>query len=208
MKSPKHYMISAILIFALLLNVSCSSGGRTPKACGSAVVSLMADMAMCDDYAALFNLPAAYDETIAKLRSGDYSKPSRIYLLTVPEEKLLGLSISDISSDPLADYLRSSACISLASAINQYCGVEALSVSSAYAAQMTFSCPSIDHNCAYLYTFENGVPIVVFRLPGEDDSLRAIGYFLFNEALETDSAAHIEESITKMGIIGVKAKEA
>ena len=201
-------LIVVILIFVLLTIASCSNAGRTPEECGGAVAALMADMVMCDDYAELFNLPAAYDETIQKLRSGDYSKPSRIYQLTVPEEKLLGLSISDISSDSLEDYLRSSACISLASAINQHSGVEALSVSSAYAAQKTFLCPSVDHNCAYLYTFENGVPIVVFLLPSEDDSVRAIGYFLFNDALETDSAAHIEESITKMGIIGVKAKEA
>ena len=200
-------LIVVILIFVLLTIASCSNVGRTPEECSSAVVALMADMAMNDDYAELFNLPAAYDETIQKLRSGDYSKPSRTYLLTVPEDKLLDLSISDISSDPLAKYLRSSACISLASAINQHSGVEALSVSSAYAAQKTFLCPSVDHNCAYLYTFENGVPIVVFLLPGEDDSVRAIGYFLFNDAMETDSAAHIEESITKMGIIGVKAKE-
>ena len=98
-------LIVVILIFVLLTIVSCTNAGRTPDECGGAVVALMADMAMNDDYAELFNLPAAYDETIQKLRSGDYSKPSRTYLLTVPEEKLLGLSISGMISENVTNGL-------------------------------------------------------------------------------------------------------
>ena len=207
MNYKKIVVLSAVIVL-LVICTACQSTSHTVMSAGEEIISLMADMAKCEDYGSLFNLPAAYGEIAKQLTGGDYSHPSKTYMLTFSEHQLLGVSIDDGKyAEPLADYLRSSAYIALASTINRHSGLEALSVSSAYAAQMTFVCPSVKQNIAYLYTFDNGAPIVVFFLPGEDGSVRAIGYFLLNEMLKTDSAEQIETSMSEIGISGVTVTE-
>jgi len=193
-----------LLFIFLMTGTSCGSQvqGRTVKACGAAVIALMADMVQCESYASLYSTAPAYDETIAILRSGEYDKPTAVYALSVPENELMVFDESTVS-DTLADYLHSAACLSFASRINQYSGIDELAVSTIYAAQMTFVSTELTDNVIYLYTFENGAPIAVSFLPGEDHTVRAVGYFLLCDALVTDSAQSIESSLKTIGFDGV-----
>lgn len=193
-----------LLVLFLMTGSSCGGQvqGRTVKECGAAVIALMADMVQCESYASLYSTAPVYDETVAILRSGDYEKPTAVYALSVPEDELMDIDESTVS-DTLADYLHSAACLSFASRINQYSGVEPLAVSTMYAAQMTFVTSELTDSIIYLYTFANGAPIAVSFLPGEDHTVRAVGYFLLCDALLTDSAQSIESSLKTLGFDGV-----
>ena len=197
-----------LLLVFLMFGTSCGSNiqGRTLRSCGESLIALMADMVKSEAYADLYDFPNAYADTAAKLREGDYQKPSAVYTLQVPENAaLLGESIPDGLSAPLDTYLHDAAFLAFSSRINQMQGVDALSASSMYTAQISFVGDEGIERALYLYTFENGYPIAVHFLPGEDGAVRAVGYFLLHEGLDTADADAIEVSLETIGFPGITA---
>ena len=63
--------------------------------CGAEVVALMAEMVESDEYLKLYNLSDAYNETINQVREGDYSTPSAIFELTIPDDELFDEEIDE-----------------------------------------------------------------------------------------------------------------
>ena len=171
----------------------------------------MDEMVDSENYGSLYNLPAAYDKTISNLRNGDYSKSSAVYELSIPEDELfesIDTSIDKESfSEDLYKHVCSSAYLSLASRITQKGGVEAISVSTAFSAQKSFVNKEMDANKIYLYVFENGCPILITFVAGEDGSFRAVGYFIINETFVTDDEHSIIESCKALGINHVTVKK-
>lgn len=199
------------IVISVLLIISLSSCGGSSKSLleyGTEVISLMREMVENGEYAKFYNIPAAYDETVKALRNGDYSKASVVYELSVSASKLIGIDIDESElSDELYSYICSSSYISFSSLINQKSGSDALAVSAIFSAQKTFACKDIEENKVYLYVFENGYPIVITFVPGEDGSVRAIGNFVINADFAVDDAEKIESSCESMGIAGVEAIE-
>ena len=206
--------ISIGLLIGLLLMTMLTSCNETTKSlveCGEDVISLMAEMVDSESYGSLYNLPTAYDKTISNLRDGNYSKSSAIYELSIPEDELfesIDTSIDKESfSEDLYKHICSSAYVSFSSRINQKGGVEAMSVSTAFSAQKSFVNKEMDANKVYLYVFENGCPILITFVAGEDGSFRAIGYFIINDTFVTDDEHSIIESCEVLGINGVTVKK-
>ena len=202
--------IAVILMLAALTTmfVSCASTGKSSIDCSAEVVSLMQEMVESEKYSGFYNLPAAYDEILKKLKSGSYSKPSAIYKLSIPEEALMKepFDVED-RYEELDRYVESSLYASFASRINQTTGGDALAVSSAFCAQKSFVCKEIKESTVYLYVYENGHPIAITLIPGESDSIRVIGNFIINDNFHTDDAEKIENSCAEIGINGVVAKK-
>ena len=171
----------------------------------------MAEMLKSEDYRSLYNLPAAYDETISNLRDGNYSKSLSVYELSIPEDELFELIDTNIDkesfSEDLYKHICSSSYVSFASRINQKSGVEATSVSAAFSAQKSFVNKEMDANMVYLYVFENGCPVLITFVAGEEGSFRAIGYFVINDTFVTDDEHSIIESCEVLGINGVTVKK-
>ena len=209
----KRKLLIGLLIGILLMSMltSCNRTSRSLVECGEEVVSLMVEMVEHEDYRALYNLPAAYDETINDLREGNYSKSLAVYDLLIPEEELLeslGTVIDkDAFSKDLYTHVCSSAYASVASRINQKSGLEALSVSTAFSAQKSFVSREMEASKTYLYVFENSCPILISFVAGEDDSFRAIGYFIINDTFVTDDENSIIKSCEALGIKGVTVKK-
>ncbi len=206
--------ISIGLLIGLLLMTMFTSCNETTKSlveCGEDVISLMAEMVDSENYGSLYNLPAAYDKTISNLRDGNYSKSSAVYELSISEDELfesIDTSIDKESfSEDLYKHICSSAHASFASRINQKGGVEAVSVSTAFSAQKSFVNKEMDANKVYLYVFENGCPILITFVAGEDGSFRAIGYFIINDTFVTDDEHSIIESCKFLGINDVTVKK-
>ena len=114
----KNIFVLSAVMFLLVFSMACQSTSRTAVSASDEIVSLMAEMAASREYAALYHLPAAYDETVGAICDGDYSTPSAVYSLDIPENQLPGIDIDDLSvSDGMQAYLRSAAYISFASSI-------------------------------------------------------------------------------------------
>ena len=182
----------------MLLSCGAQTDGRSLKECGQAVISLMDEMIACESYSSFYTTAAEYSDTIAILRTGDYENAAQVYRISVSENDLLPIDTTGLS-DSLSDYLNDAAALSLSTRINQQNGVEALSVSVMYAAQMTFVSDESDESTMYLYTFADGVPILICFLPGNDQTVRAVGYFILNDALKTSSADEIKASLAALG---------
>ena len=206
--------ISIGLLIGLLLMTMFTSCNETAKSlveCGEDVIFLMSEMVDSENYGSLYNLPAAYDKTISNLRDGNYSKSSAVYELSISEDELfesIDTSIDKESfSEDLYKHICSSAYASFASRINQKGGIEAVSVSTAFSAQKSFVNKEMNANKVYLYVFENGCPILITFVAGEDGSFRAIGYFIINDTFVTDDEHSIIESCKVLGINDVTVKK-
>ena len=206
----KRYLIPLILILAVtLLLPSCSNKPASLSDRGQQVVSLMDEMIKSEEYAKAYASFAGTEKLLEELRSHDRSNPTAVYELSVPLENLLPASVdTDKMSDALADYLRGSTYVSFASKLQIKGGYsEALSLVSMYAAQITFTESGLKEETVYLYVFEEGYPITVSFIPGEDGAVRAIGYLILLNDFATDDEKTIEASCTASGVYGVKAKK-
>lgn len=209
----KRKISIGLLIGLLLMTMftSCNENTKSLVECGEDVISLMAEMVDSENYGYLYGLPSSYDKTVSNLRGGNYSKISAVYELSVSEHELfesIDTSIDKESfSEDLYKHVCSSAYVSFASRINQKGGVEAMSVSTVFSAQKSFVNKEMDANKIYLYVFENGCPVLITFVVGEDGSFRAIGYFIINDTFVTDDEHSIIESCEASGINGVTVKK-
>lgn len=203
----KRKLLIGLLIGVMLITMLPSCGGASTSLaeCGEEVISVMADMVENEDFRSLYHIPAEHEETIQKLRDGDYGKCKAVYELSIPEEELLEAHASDIEwenfSEELYEYLCSTVYVSFATRINR--GYDAMIASSIYVAQKTYVSREAEGNKVYVYTFEKGCPITVTFVAGEDGSVRAIGYFIINDDFLTDDESSIEKSCKVLGIEGV-----
>lgn len=202
---PKLLIVLLISVLLMTMLPSCGGASKSLAECGEEVISVMADMVENEDFKSLYHIPSEYDDTIQKLREGDYGKCKAVYELTIPEEELMEAHGSDIEwenfSEELYEYLCSTVYVSFATRINR--GYDATIASSIYAAQKTFVSREADGNKVYVYTFEKGCPITVTFVAGEDGSVRATGYFIINDDFVTDDESSIEKSCKALGIEGV-----
>ena len=198
----RRLLIIFVTAFLLLSLYSCNTSDKPLEKAGEEVIALMREMTVSEEYEKLYGLPLDYGNAVAKLREGDYTEASAVYELDVPVGSMLSV---EMNSDNLEEYVTSAAYVSFASRVNQAAGVEALSVAAAYSAQITFVNTELKENTVYLYVFENGYPITVAFIPGEDGAVRAVGYFMLNDSLLVESSDDIENSLADLGVVGVKA---
>lgn len=213
MKKVLLIFTCAILVMSLMLT-SCKGNklDGSVDACAKDVISLMDKMLRSEEYLGVYNLTSAYADTLNILKNGNYSSPSAVYSISIPDESLadaLSLNASDVSKMPseLSNYINSSAATSCVSRVNQVAGSTSIVVSSALSAQKVFVCEDIKYTIILLYTFENGCPIVVTFIPGESGAVRAVGQFIINADFNTNSERQIEESFAVAGIRNVEAKK-
>ncbi|MBQ8441596.1 MAG: hypothetical protein IJX19_13110 [Clostridia bacterium] len=207
----KRKLFAILLVCSLLMTVfaSCKTKSDALIEAGEDVISLMVEMLESEEYASMYGLSDRHSETLDKLRQGDYSKFSSVYELSIPEEELLeklDIDEKDFSKD-LYQYLCSSSYGSFASRVNMEANVEAISVSSAFAAQKVFVDKKVDENKIYLFVFEKGCPIVVSFITEEDGAFRVSGQFIINDRFVTDDEDSIQESCKAFGFDNVKVTE-
>ena len=156
----KFLVVLLIIVMLMSTFTSCNAKPQSLTECGEKVISLMVEMLESNEYKSLYNLPAAYDDQVKRLRDGDYSKSIAVYELLFSEEELLN-NVLDADFDKSAfskelyDYICSSTYTSFVSRINQANGVEALTISSVFTAQLAFANSDFDTNKIYLYVFES-----------------------------------------------------
>lgn len=169
---------------------------------GKTVINLMSEMINSEEYQQMLTPSvSSYDDVISKLRNIDYDTPSAIYEINIQTDYIfdtLGLDEQALSTT-LWEYINDSAHVSLATQINAQVGPEAVAISSIFSAQLCFVNNEVVENTLYLYTYDHAYPIAVSFVIGEDGAVRAIGYFIINDSLNSAQIENIRAALPALG---------
>ena len=203
----KIKILTALLVCVLLIGTLTSCKSRLPLyKRGEEVIELMEEMVRSESYAEMYSLGQGYEDILTKVREGNYSTISSVYEISLPDDLHLYNKIDkDSLPGKLYDYVTASSYSSFATLVNQQTRVQSVVVAAAFSVSMTFVNKKATESKVYLYVFDDGYPIVVSFIAGEESSFRAVGNFILNEQFMTDEADSIESSCESMGINGVEA---
>ena len=205
----------SLCLAAVVLLTACGAKKETSLyAHGLELISLMGEMVQSDAYSEMFfsapQVKESVEKTARAAAAGAYEKPASVYQITVGEEGLMETIISAAEADvnfdgmsaELKAYVQSRILSSLASILNAGAGTEALAASSVYMCSKSFVCGEASENTAYLYFYEEAIPVLVTFLAGEDHAVYASGSYILNEDI-TDA-----ESLSSLfGLSGFQVKE-
>lgn len=229
MKSMKR-ALALLLALALAILAGCSDGSRTESSSavgsenyavdgepgqgapakalwehGQELVSLMGEMAANEAYIDLYTGSDEIGELLSEAGKGDFSAPTAVYRIQVPESVLgqYGLMEPD-SLDGLSDGLRESvkakSVSSLPVLLNSMGGANILAASSVCTASKTFRSGEVPGNgLIYLYLYEDAVPAAVVFLPGEDGTASASGTLILYDGFQPESPDDISRLLGELG---------
>ncbi len=173
---------------------------------GLELISVMYEMAESEDYLAIV-LPI--NESMEYLKSAvseDPSKPDAVYEINgIGNSIFEDEQLEEIQKMPqaLQEYFESRSTMNFASIMNSYAGSTAVAAVSVTTATKTFVNKSISANTVYLYMYDDGCPVLVSFVCGEDNTVYAQGQYIFAE----DMADDVEGFFKKFPITGLTVKE-
>ena len=125
--------------------------------------------------------------------AGYYAIPKDVYCVTVSQSDIY--SGYEIDPNDLTDELQSQFVSQgyrgLISCLNAQQGTACLAASNCCIARKTFTCTDFSENVIYIYTFINSTPVGVIFTAGENNSVLAEGYLIFQDDIDVDG----EESV-------------
>lgn len=230
MKRKTHFtMIAVITILAVML---CACAGTKKAANGETnsteteekslyeqgldVVALMTEMVQSEDYVSMMTSSAEMQELALEVGDGDYTTPAKVYKIAIPEDYLNSLltgvleeeqDILSGMSDSLYDYLNQKMTMSMANQISAQSGVNALALSSVLTVSKTFVSKELQKDSLYLYTFDNGYPVLVSFSMGEGGAVTATGNFLIDTKWAFESIEDVKEMLGEMYFVAEDIEE-
>ena len=166
----------SIVILACLLILTMTACGQSRNSdneetlfdFGIEVTKTMQEMVYSDEYISLYTT-VEFEDEIIKFQSTDYDSPIAVYSVEIPNAKdvLSKLGSENIDDyDKLSDNLREQlehrvSFSSIISSINAQSGTNTMALCSLLTATKYDKDLELDKSIAYLYVFENGVPIAV-----------------------------------------------
>ncbi|MCI8653213.1 MAG: hypothetical protein HFF11_05935 [Angelakisella sp.] len=175
---------------------------------GAEIAAQVVEIAGNQDYLSLYTGDKETLEILTQAVEGkDYTTPKTVYSLTLSQgaaEKVLGvLGVEEMENlpDSLKARLQERTFQALTTQINAMSGANTLAATSICMASKVFVNDQLTEGVIYLYTYENGMPIAVTFLPGEDGAVSGSGTFLLNEDFQVES---LEDLSGPLGILGVK----
>lgn len=230
MKRKPHFtMIAVITILAVML---CACAGTKKAANGETnsietaekslyeqgldVVALMTEMVQSEDYVSMMTSSAEMQELALEVGDGDYTTPAKVYKIAIPEDYLNSLltgvleeeqDILSGMSDSLYDYLNQKMTMSMANQISAQSGVNALALSSVLTVSKTFVSKELQKDSLYLYTFDNGYPVLVSFSMGEGGAVTATGNFLIDTKWTFESIDDVKEMLGEMYFVAEDIEE-
>lgn len=225
----KRYF-ALLLALALVLLAGCSGGQRVESSSaageqnfsqngepaqdapvkslrehGQELVSLMGEMAGSEEYVDLYTGSDEIGEILSAAGEGDFSAPTAVYRVLVPESALgqyglMGADSLDGFSPELQKSLKARTVSSLPTLINSMGGANILAAASVCTANKTFRSTEVPGNgLIYLYLYENAVPAAVVFLPGEDGTVSASGMLILYDGFQVESADDLSGLLGELG---------
>ncbi len=193
----KKHILTSILASTLLLAGCGQTGGGETKSLyehGLDLVAQLEEMAGSDDYISIYTGDSNIREILAAAGAGDYTEPKEVYEITIPADTVAAMAeiaSMDSLSENLKKRITSQTHTVIATQINAQGGSTMLAASSVCTAGKTFVHDGVTENVTYLYTYENGTPVMVAFTPGENGAVAASGWFVFPEDFPTGTAEEI-----------------
>lgn len=188
---------AAALLLSLALLLEACSGQKAPAADapekslyrqGQELAAEIVEIAGTPEYLNFYTGNQEVTEILTQAVEGkDYASPKVVYSIRVPEsamESILGMmDVQELEGLPesLRRRMYTQFFRGLPNQVNAMGGANILAATSICTATRTFVDPAVTENLIYLYTYENGVPIVVTFLPGEGGAVSAAGTFLLHD---------------------------
>lgn len=178
---------------------------------GTELAAELAEMAGNRDYLSLYTGQGEVLDILTRAVEGkDYTAPKAVYSLTISEDAagkiLAALEMENANAlpDHLKGKVREKVFQALPAQVNAMAGADTLAAASICTAGKVFVDPAVTDGVIYLYTYENGVPVAVTFLPGEDGAVSAGGTFLLGDSFSVDS---LEDLSGPLGLFGVEIAE-
>ena len=166
----------SIVILACLLILTMTACGQSRNSdnevalfdLGIEVTKTMQEMVYSDEYISLYSA-VEFEDEIVKFQATDYDSPIAVYSVEIPNAKdvLSKLGSENIDDyDKLSDNLKEQldhrvSFVSIISSINAQSGTNTMALCSLLTAMKYDKALELDKSIAYLYVFEEGVPIAV-----------------------------------------------
>ena len=166
----------SIVIFVFLLVLAMTACGKSHNShyeevlfdLGIEVTKTMQEMVYSDEYISLYTA-IEFEDEIVKFQAMDYDSPIAVYSVEIPNAKdiLSKLGIENIEEyDKLSDNLKEQldhkvSFSSIISSINAQSGTNTMALCSLLTATKDDKDVELDKSIAYLYVFEEGIPIAV-----------------------------------------------
>lgn len=173
---------------------------------GQELVAEMVEMAGTPEYLSFYTGDQEVMEILTKAVEGkDYASPKVVYSIRVPEsamESILGMmDMQELEGLPesLRRRMYTQFFRGLPNQVNAMGGANILAATSICTATKTFVDPAVTENLIYLYTYENGVPVVVTFLPGEGGAVSASGMLILHDSFGAYSLEELVELLGRMG---------
>lgn len=192
-KTFRFYSILLLIMVLTVLVSGCTrSDGDDLYDRGLEVAEIMDGIVKSESYCRLLSGSDSIDEfRKQKLVADDYDSPTHVYSITVPSaDELLGTmgedstelynELSDLLKEQIDKRIGFNYIINTINAKEG--GTTMIAASSLYNAVTSFDNVSLSDDIAYLYVFEDGMPIIVVFTAGEN-GVGANGYFMFKSEL-------------------------
>lgn len=178
--------------------VSASEKEKSLYEHGMDMVALLDEMVRSDAYGEMMGNPDGFGDVVERIREGNYTEPAAVYQMEISagilDEAILDISPDDSDfSDVLWESLRHKWIGNLVFQINAYSGVSYVAASSVYTADKVFTGSELSEDTVYIYTFEEGFPIMVSFIAGEGKVVEASGSFVLYEETEGEDEKDIRE---------------
>ena len=205
MKKPLSKFLALMLALIMLFSVTaCSQQVENERPSlevyGMEVIHMMEELVKSEFYG---NAMSGTSEILAAAQpaaAGSYEECKAIYQITVPNlESMLELEGEELAtqgfSEDLMQFLENRTVSAVISQLNAMNGAYAIAAASMYTASKTFVSDELNESMIYLYTFDEGVPVAITFLKGEDNTVSAGGQFLLMDNFSTEEIQSLIEEL-------------
>lgn len=149
---------------------------------GLEIASLIAEKASSEDWADANGVNDNVKEFGEKIAEGDYSKPTKVYEITIDDEKKFEykMGLSKVSSD-IKKEMKTAFFSGIPNIVTGAYGTLQLAASATYTATKLFVNNDLKEDMLYIYCFDDGYPICVSFTKGEDGAVLAKGTVGFGD---------------------------
>ena len=187
--------VAMILILSVVI-CGCKKGNSVNQKSvslydrGLEIISLMNEMVKSDQYVELLAINSL-NNSVEQIKQGDYQTPKSVYKVILSKDMMdffrnTGEDITSLEglSDDLLKSLYQKLYQSISVQLNSKFGTEKLATSATFTASTFFVDNDVDENALYVYLFDNGFPVVVNFIVGEDHAIVATGYFVMDSEVK------------------------
>ncbi len=165
---------------------------------GLDVIELMVEATRDEKYMQIYGATKEIQEILGEIGEGNFDKPDKVFAVKGDMEvleSLVGIEDVEEMSEALQKNLHNRMFSALTTQLNARAGVEALAATSVCTMGKNFVDETLEDNIMYVYVYENGTPVAVTFVPGEDGAISASGCFVMYERLfeEADDLEEIWE---------------